>query len=240
MENLKITIAPEQDVKNPIIVHELKGNLPEPINMKPLSIVGNIDSVSDWISTRKGTLNLNDCHIVIDADQKTIILLIGEHHPINTTITGKFTDNPELSKFGINTTKRYSPSELASVLKLNRIYFPNREQHTSLLKNLKNHEAKITAQLKEADDERGNTENSINTQLASNVDEKFTLEMPLFKGSLDKVKFEVNIGIEVRDKGISLWLDSVELKELSNEKIELIIASKIAEFKKDGFTVIIK
>ncbi len=224
----------------PIVVHELTGSLPDPINMKALSITGNINAVSDWISTRKDFFKPSDAHITIDAEAKTIVLIIDEHHPTNTIIAGKFTDNPELVKFGINTTKRYSPSELASVLKLNRIFFPSREQHTALLKNLKNHEAKITAQLKETDDERGNTENSINTQLASNVDEKFTLEMALFKGSADKVKFEVNIGIEVRDKGISLWLDSVELKELTNEKIETIMNDKVKEYREGGFTVIIK
>jgi len=240
MEKITIQMPDGYTGKEPIMVHELTGNLADPINMKSLSITGNIDAVSDWIATRKKNFKPEDAHITIDADTKTIILVIDEHHPINTIITGKFTDNPELVKFGINTTKRYAPSELASVLKLNRIFFPSREQHTALLKNLKNHEAKITTQLKETDDDRGNTENSINTQLASNVDEKFTLQMPLFKGSAEKVKFEVNVGIELRDKGISLWLDSVELKELTTEKMDTIMNAKVKEYRDGGFTVIIK
>lgn len=240
MEKITVQMPAGYTGKEPIVVHELTGTLPDPINMKSLSIAGNIDAVSNWIATRQKFFKSENAHILIDGDAKSITLVIDEHHPLNTTVTGKFTDNPELSKFGINTNKRYSPSELAQVLKLNRMFFPDRQVHQSLLKNLKQHEAKITAQINDKDDDRGNTEASINTQLASNVDEKFTLEMPIFKGSPEKVKFEVNIGIEVRDKGITLWLDSVELKELTNEKMDIIMNTKIKEYRDAGFTVIIK
>lgn len=242
--NFNITLPSEYNGKEPIIIHELNGALPEAINMEALSIEGNIDAVSAWIKTRAKDpdgFKKDSAHILLDAEKKTISLVIDENYPKQgTKITGKFVINPELEKLKINTEQRYSPQQLASIIKLNRYYFADIEQHASVLKNLKNHDADITAKIKEHADDRGNSENSIVAKLVSNIDEKFTLNIALFKGSLKKVKFEVIVCLEIRDKGISIWLESPELKELTDQAIEEVFAAKQKEYEEAGFTVVVK
>ncbi len=76
--------------------------------------------------------------------------------------------------------------------------------------------------------------------MTSDIDEKFTLNMPLFRGDTVKVKFEVNVCLEVRNKGISIWLESVELKENIIEKTNEVLNAKVKEYRDQGITVIIR
>lgn len=249
MEQTPITInmGPSYDGSKPIIVHLMEGQTPEPINPKSCSISGNIDAVSDFLLMREKVWGKDDVaewkrisHILVDKEAGTIVLNMYEKHPHSTTVSSKIELNPELSKFGINREKRYSAQELASTIKLNRAYFIDHKSHTDFLKNLKNVDATISAAFKEATDDRGNENESYVTKLASNIDERFTLNMPVFKGSSDKKTFEVNVCLQIRDKGISIWLESVELEELYKSAMDAVMNAKIDEFRKRDYTVIVK
>jgi hypothetical protein len=237
MENKVHINLPENYSGEPITIHLLEGRDKDPVNMSAVNVSGTIDAVSDWLSTR--TIDKEHSHIVLDPTGKKVTLVINEGHPHATTISGAITVNPELEKFGINQERRFSPTELSSLLKLNRAYFASPDTHAQILKNLKNHSADISRKINEQSDDRGNNGKSDFTTLISNIDEKFTLNMAIFKGG-EKKAFEVNVCLEVRDRGISIWLESVELKEMITLLTETAFDDLKRQFTDKGYTVITK
>lgn len=237
MENKISVNVPADYSGQPISVYLFEGAAPDPINMKSLNISGTIEAVSDWLATRK--VAKESSYILMDPTGKTVQLVENESHPHAKTITGSITMNPELEKFGINKEKYFTPTDLSSLIKLNRAYFMSADDHSTLLKNLKNHNAEIARKISEEGDDRGNKAKSDVTTLISNIDEKFTLSMAIFKGG-PKRSFEVNVCLEVRDRGVSIWLESVELKELITNDTETLFVDLERQFREKGYTVIIK
>ncbi len=164
MDTPKINVnMPENfDGTTPIVIHLLEGQTKDPVNISSLEIAGNIDAVSAFIDARvkngqfKKMLQ-DDCksYIIMDVEGQYITLIMDEKHPHKTTVKAKLEQNPELSKFGINAGTRYSPTELASVIKLNRAYFNSYDDHQAILSGLKNVSAKIGAEIINSNDDRG-------------------------------------------------------------------------------------
>lgn len=146
---------------------------------------------------------------------------------------------PAFAKFGIETSKRFTVQELKGLIRINRMYFPDKDAHGKLLANLQKLDLKITEVIKEEDDSRGNTKDLLETKVISNVDERFTMELPVYKG-IEPAIVEVNICLEKRDKGVSIWLESPELLEWMESKWRGLVEAKSIEFKRAKITTINK
>lgn len=175
--------------------------------------------------------------VVVIRNEGVIELSCDPNNKRANIITGRIKPNPEFTKFGINNDKRYSPQALGDLLKMNRIYFPEKDDNLALVSNLKNMKIKSEQEVEQSGDDRGNNKNSIESKVKGNIPESFTLCMPLHEGGKD-VTFLVNICIEVRDNGISLWLQSVEANEAIMKYSNEVIDGEIKKLKTIGLLVL--
>lgn len=162
--------------------------------------------------------------------EKGIIKLDLNHSDEHATvIVGKLVENPKIAEFGINKGGTKGLTDLSRLLKLNRIFFPDKEAHATLLMNLSKFKGSIQREIEKAFDDRGNKKELNEVTVTTEYPMNFKLQMPLFKGEPEK-SFQVDICFDVRDGGISVWLESVELKELLDGSKKQIIDTELAAF----------
>lgn len=237
MEEAKVNITVGENQKTPVIVHLLKGQAPRNIEPRVIDIHGDIDAVSDFISTRESTLEKNRCHIMMNLEAKTILLVIDENSEFAGNVVSKLEIYPDLIAFGINSGKRFTRTEVEKLIRMNRFYFPDKDDHLSLMASFKNFSAKIQAEIQQSADQRGNKVNNSMKNVQSDLVESFAIQIPIFKGGLPRL-FRVEICFDVSDSTPSFWFESVELFELEKTEIENAFTDKKRQFIEKGFTVI--
>lgn len=166
-----------------------------------------------------------------------MFLIVNEGHPHYTRIDAKIERNKQLLKLGIETEKKFTNKELSQVLRTNRILFSDVESHTNLLLKLNSFTAKAQTMIDSLDDKRGNDKSAIEHKLESEIPPYFTLNTPVIQGG-EKKKFEVSICMEIRDKGVSFWLESHEMEEIFAAETESLLLSEAAKI--EGIPIIWK
>lgn len=208
---------------------------------KDVSISGAIDSPKRWLKSREETFNKLESHALVDYDNRSINLVInetnsnGEYYQINGQIqlSEKFTD------LGINSScQSYSPVELANKLKLLRSIFPQKGDHAIIVNTLRNLKAKINKAMEQTDDRRGNTSNSFEQTVESNMPESFKICIPLIKGA-NPIEIELSVILEAKSGEIRCFLESVEAAEKIDEISEKLISEEV-EAIEELTTVIFK
>lgn len=99
------------------------------------------------------------------------------------------------------------------LIKFSRLHFESEEKHAMLLAAYRSFNAKAYIDMASDSDNRGNKSNSFNKKVETNLPVDFVLNIPIFKGQ-DRLKFHVEICLEVTDGGCNFWFESVELHEL--------------------------
>lgn len=187
---------------------------------KTLNIIGELSAPGDWYEKRKMDVEGVKSFAGVDRNGGTITLIIDENNPYRTSVVGRLTLNTSLSIFKINEQKYYGVKELASLLRMNRAAFYDKEENAKIIEGLSKFSAKINTQLESKDDLKGNIKQSIERTLQTELKLNFILNIPIFSG-YEKVKFMVEINADVRDSAVSFWLESIELSEIiSNMKEE--------------------
>lgn len=190
-----------------------------------------------------GTINspAKYCEIHTDLDKKKaiikfsydglfIVLDCDPSDELAPKINGKMEINSDLNKFCINDDEMFSISELLKLLKMNRIYFAQRDTLAPLVTNLSKFKVKVDTEIqKEESDNRGNKKDSVEVKVTSDIPLAFTLKMPLYKGA-EESTFKVDICFDVRDAALELWLESVELAELLKEQAKSAIDDQLKKF----------
>lgn len=235
METKTVINAPDGSTQ-PIVVHQYEGHLPDPINYKKIELSGNIDAVCEFLKREHlamvgGVNGKDDAIILVDHAKKTITLTVNEFNPTQQIkVVAKLVTHPALEKFGIETNVRRTPQELASLLRVNSMYFPNVQEHRELLVKLQRFTAKVNTAVEQSNDSRGNLKDLVDRTVETDLPESFTLEIPVYVGS-PKSKFLVFICMEARDKGVSIWLESAELLEIRESQWESAIKAKEIEWR---------
>lgn len=155
---------------------------------------------------------------------------------VAATIKGQMRVNPHLEPFNINKNKMFPLPDLIQMLKMNRIHFADREKLATTIANLQKFKAKIETDLKQEGDDRGNKSVSIDVKVTADaVPADFTLKMPLYVGGKETT-FKVEVCFESRDRGLSFWLESVELAEALVAQAKESIDAELKLFP--GFVII--
>lgn len=170
----------------------------------PVTIVGNIDVVSTFIEARIAEVMKKPSFIKIEESEGRIMLVVDEKSYFKTTVTGKLELHPDFVKWGINTEKQYSSSDLAQMIKMNRYMLPSTAQAMELVTVFQNLKAKVQKEIELSDDKRGNRTN-LQSQVVLNmsIPTSFTIKTPLFKG-FPEVQIEVEIAINADTLSIQL------------------------------------
>ncbi len=170
----------------------------------PVTINGNIDVVSTFVAARLQDIKTLPSFIKIEETEGKITLVVDEKSYFKTTITGKLELHPDFVKWGINTEKQYSSSDLAQMIKMNRYMLPSTSQAMELVTVFQSLKAKVQREIELSDDKRGNKTN-MQSQVVLNmsIPTGFTIKTPLFKGFPD-VQIEVEIAINADTLNIQL------------------------------------
>jgi hypothetical protein len=215
----------------------LEGKALTPREKKPLLISGEINAISKFLACR--AVNPKDSHVMFSRSKMILTLYSEDQSELGDKIIGKLVVNPDLEKFAINNQRERSPKELAQFIKMNRIHFLDKEQCSIIVSELNKFSAKITAEIGQSQDTRGNSSAMEEIKVKSNIPEQFKLELPAFVGK-QKVSFRVEICIDATSGGVTCWLESVELKELMDSMRDSYIDEEISLIKAQGDFAIIE
>lgn len=203
----------------------------DPIKPNKVHLSGTIKAPSEFYNKRKHLHNKDACHVLYDVLGGSIIVVVNEMFASdNHQITGKLSANPELAQFKINTGTTFGPKDLQNVLKFNRVLFFNQDENAKICLALQNFKAKISTDITDVDDQRGDAERGVKIKIDHEIAESFTLKMPLFKGQPEET-FKVDVWVEARSGGVSVWLESRELKELQQKRSKEIVEKELENFK---------
>jgi hypothetical protein len=203
-------------------------------NPDPIFIKGAIDAPSRFVAKRNHTFEKDKSHALVNRQEKSILLVVNETDVLNRVkISGAIEISRDFEKLGINSGKQYKPQELSKTLKMLKSYFPNIVEYSKVVQALKNLNAKVSKDMQDLNDDRGNTTKSMIQVVESNCPENFTMKLPLFKGNYENVEIEVEILLEVVSSEIYCYLESVNaqmtMDQISTELIDVEI-KKIEEF----------
>jgi len=227
-ENVKYQISPKEGTEVIVIREGEAIPVREPLT---INVAGNIDSVALFIANR--THEQNKSLIIVNRDAMSIELLSEPENYFGAKITGKLQLSTEFLKWNINKPKTYTAGELADFIKMNRAFFEKKEQANKLVSELRNFVAKVTGEIEEKDNKRGNVDSVRRQVVDSNLPESFVLKLPIFKGQKpQKLTIEVN----VEPKTLECYLISAEAEETITETKDQLIDVEIDKLK--GFCII--
>jgi len=233
MENINLRL--EKINGNEITI--LEGQALAPVAPKKIVISGDIKTVVSFIEKRNNEkqvstagyqwINPDRAIVEVDKAKLQIVLLVDPEDVYGPVVTGTLEIEPELLKFGIDTGKKYTQTELIKLLRRSKRWFWDGPSHEALLKAYMSLDVKVTTDLKnDAADNRGNRFNSFDKKITANIPEDFILNIPIFKGQ-DYKKFRVEIILDSTDGSTKFWMESVELEELIAIESEAILNKEL-------------
>lgn len=227
MENEKFQFNVGKDGITEVIFRE--GAALPPVPPEKVNITGTIIAPDNYQKVRINQIDNQLAVVTYSYEGMYVKLDLNPKDSYADKITGKLEPNPVINSFGINTQKKYTVKDLISFLKLNRFYFNDKDACMAIVANLQKFKADVQIKIEATDDNRGNKKNLDETSVTTDVPLEFTLKFPLFKGQAD-FTFKVEVCFEVRDGGITLWLESVELAEAFLNVRKGIIDAEVAKF----------
>lgn len=232
MEDLNITV--ENGVKTVEVRTGEALKLKEPLKVE---ITGTINAPLEWLDSREKQIPPRNCHILVDEDKRTIALHLDESNPYKTVIVGQMKISSVFQKFGINSGEYRTPLEMSEFIKMNRVYFENRQKAMELVSQLRNFKAKVNKQVEqEVNLNKGDKRLILNQVVDSNVPETFKVSLPLFKGD-PKVTFEVETYFNPTD--LTCTLVSPEAEEIYTEIVESEINRMVNTLKEKHSEIVI-
>lgn len=230
-ESLQLHVAAEG---NEVVIRQGQAEHIEP--KKDVSVTGHIATPGNIYQAQPERYTAKNSRLHITDD--SISLVYHEDFRREEHYTGLIKIHPQaflqwIHGIGKDTTTM-SPKDLAQRIKFNQRFFADRSQAVDVMQQLRSLRAKVTSDIEQASDDKGNRRSVYDKKLKSNVgDIKFTIEAPLIEHAT-KATFEVEVLIDERDGGISVWMESIEAVDLietykRNAKLE-----QLARFEDSG------
>lgn len=228
----EIVVQVEKGVKT---LEIRKGDAPKILTPQGLKISGTITAPSKFVEKRKDELKDVNTHVLYSYTDKKILLVTEERFENKVTVGGALEFSDELKKLDIfigngDEEKMYTHQQLLQKIRFNKSLFKNVEEANEIVKKLAKLVVDVKAKIESEQEEqrRGNKKETLDITVTTNIPMSFTLVCPIYKG-FDKKTFLVTICYEVRDRGLSLWLESEELSLLIDGEAEKIIAEEIVK-----------
>lgn len=187
----------------------------------------------------KALFGVDDCHVLYDVNEGTIKFIVNERfEKENHSVIGKLTKNPDLEAFGINDSDTVRDvKEMMEFLKMNRIFFTKKEDHKKFIVQLQNFKMKVTAEIENISDLRGNDKISKTQKLEAEIETSFEIALPIYKGQPDRT-FNVDVYCHINDGALEIYLQSPDLKEIEMGMAKSIIEKELEQFNEAGIVCI--
>lgn len=185
MQPKDLNITVENGVKT---VEVLIGSTLEPKEPEKVEIFGTLEAPLKWLEKRVTEIDQKKCHVIVNREDMSILLIIDEKDHYHTSIEGKLQLHPAFLKFGINQGEYRTPIEMSEHIKMNRSYFENRQEAMELVSLLRNFKAKIDKEVEaDIDLRKGDRRVLVAQKIDSNLPEAFNINVPIFKGQKPKI-----------------------------------------------------
>lgn len=236
MDNNEIKVVLPQGAET---IKILTGFAESPINRTAVNIHGDIHSVASYIKINEGLIDKGKAYILFSESTRQINLFTDPGSPLGLLVNGTLETYPELDSFKINksSSQTFSQTQLEKLIRMNRIWFRDKDEHMTLVGKLKSFTAKVQADIQSEQDQRSNKNNKYLKQVTTDLASDFVLSIPIYKGA-DPSTFRVEICYELTDAQVSFWLESVELYELQKSGVQNAFLKYYDDFKKKDFVVI--
>lgn len=231
MQPKDLNITVENGTKT---VEVLIGSALEPKEPEKVEIIGTLEAPLKWLEKRVSEIDQKKCHVIVNREEMSILLVIDEKDHYNTSIEGKLQLHPAFLKFGINQGEYRTPIEMSELIKMNRSYFENRQEAMELVSLLRNFKAKIDKEVEaDIDLRKGDRRVLVAQKIDSNLPEAFNMCVPIFKGQ-KPMTIECETYFNPND--LTCTLVSPEANDITEEikdgEIDKVVAS-IAEVAPD-------
>lgn len=215
-------------------VQVLYGPAPKQLDAKApikVSIDGTIEAPARWLEKRVGDIDQHRAHVIVDRDSMSICLFINEDDPYKDgSVRGKISVCDIVTKFGINTGKKWNPEQLGQFLKMNRSLFVSKEENMAAVGSLKSFNARVAQDVIRENQENGNRNYAFRQAVESNIPQKFSLRIPVFNGC-QPVEVEVETYASIDGTDVTIVLQSAGVNDIMNEARNSVIDKVIEEIK---------
>lgn len=215
-----------------------EGNAPainEPI---PHSYNGTITSANNYLKRNRMQAIASVTVVEVDVDAGTIELFVNKSDKLAAVVTGKIKPSPILEAFKINTQTKFSAKELTNHLRMNKIYFADKDECFKVLEGLGKYKATITSIIEESNNLKGDKKASLETKLSHELKLEFVVMLPMFKGGAP-MSAPVEIMCDITDGDVRFWLESVSIEALKVAERERLIKAEVAQLE-DYYAIIYK
>lgn len=229
LDQINISPAPGQDH---LTLTLLEGQAPVKLDEKePIkcNIKGTLGAVQEYLSKRvaKDQFEQKDCHILVNRDEGTILFVFNEADAYTRgEVLGSLVINPKFQEFGINDSAVvWTPQELGMFFKMNRTYFPDRQENMKLVSELMNFTATVNNQIQRSMKENGDRTDNFSQVVNSNLPGSFKLRIPVLKGGpLEQIEVETFARISGREVAFILispdaaaLMEQIKFKEIEDQ-----------------------
>ena len=168
MENLELNLNGDQ---KELIVRE--GKAPEIRQKKGYSLQTTVKSVIDFYQKRKDSILVQDSILKVNLNKGEITLVVnGVIQEETIALNGKMVPSKDYVDLGINSTKLFNESDLASTLRKRPHLFINVDAYEKIMNQLRNFTADVRATFSKSDDRTGKQAVSVNSNVKTDGLEK--------------------------------------------------------------------
>lgn len=228
METLSIELAGDQRALEIRTGEALPLHEPTPVVLLGCAISAPLE----WLTKRQETIELRQCHIVVNREKMSVRLVVNDENHYKNTIEGVLKTSPEFQRMGVNSYEYITPLAMSELIKMNRSLFENHSEAMELVTQLRQFRAKIDKDVeRNIDMNKGDKRLSIVQSVESNVPKKFNLRLPLFVG-LTKQTIEVETYFNPDDLTCCLVSPQAcdEIETVKDHEIDNLIAAITALF----------
>ena len=204
---------------------------------RKVEINGVLESPLEYLRKRVSLIEQSGCIITVDREEMSIRMVVREHDHYADIISGVLLPHPDFVKFGINSGKYRTALEMAEFVKMNRVYFDNRQEAMNLVQLLRTFKAKVDKQVEaEFNPNKGDKRVLIAQAVESNIPEKFTVKLPIFKGCTMR-DFEVETYFNPDD--LTCTLISPQANEIAEDFKNVAIDKVVNQIKEIAPDIVI-
>ena len=230
-EKLQINLGDNVSVAEVIIREGVAAQVLDPKAPIKINLSGVIGAPVEFLSKRLSEadqINPKRCHVIVNREDLTLTLITAEDDGYLTgKVTGSLSLHPKFTEFGINQKRTWEPSELGQFFKMNRAFFPKRDENMKLVSDLKNFSATVNSSMDRQTKENGSMKMSYGQIVNSNLPEAFMLEIPIFKG-VAPVTIQVEVYATIDGSDVCLQLFSPSANQIIEEMRDSVISEQIA------------
>jgi hypothetical protein len=210
----------------PLIVRE--GSALPLKERRPINSSGQITPAFDYVSPHPSPSPPFSPLFLFPLSSLLLAVRIDAHNHYQDVITGKLELSEQLKAFGINKDIERDTLDLATLFKMNRHWFKSTQEGMKFVTDLSNFEAKVDKIIHTHQDQKGNQKHLRSQAVNSNIPDKVTLNIPLFKG---QPRVDIVIEVVVNPTNLNCALISPDLKMVIETQTEEVIMEQVDKIK---------